>query len=166
MRRKRNRENPKHLPISHLKNLSHKPQLFVSINTSLCTQRTSPCLDLLAAAGMSRVSGLAPAPQWCSQGRDEIWGASPYSHWKGLVHHILVGFKALRYSSDGNYGVLFFAFCDWSLKTDSQYYLSFMKTGFLIGDRRVSVGFCIYRVGQANLALCGPVCDQAVGSGL
>lgn len=49
MKRKRNRENPKHLPISHLKNLSHKPQLFVSINTTLCTQKNNPCLDLLVA---------------------------------------------------------------------------------------------------------------------
>lgn len=69
----------------------------------------------------------------------------------------LVGFKASRYFSDGNYGVLFFTFCDWSLKTVPEYYLSFIKVGFLIGNMRVSVGFYIYVVAEANLpslALC------------
>lgn len=56
----------------------------------------------------------------------------------------------------------FFTFCNWSLKTDSKYYLSFMKTGLLIGNMRVPVGFCICMVGEAHLPLTGHVCDQGL----
>lgn len=154
MRKKNNRENPRRLPISHLKNLSHQLQLFVSINTTLCTQKHNSCLDLLVAwrakqpGELRCVSRLVLAP-WAAHQSIGIKYSETAPSPSGRTW-LTFCLDSKSHFNDSN--TVSITFCKWSLQDWLQCYTLFTKTRFFKGKRKVSADdFHIYVAEVANL---------------